>query len=169
MRHHKLRNLVHGTSTYNRAMYSNMLKGLVEHGRIQTTATKARSLRGVAERMVTKATRLGDLLLKDRAKLAAEDKARLLHAMRIVRRTLRDRDAVVRLFDEVAPRYLGRPGGYTRIYKLGPRKGDGAPLALLEFVPADMPEKEGAPKPESTEKKSRFGFLRRKKAPADKK
>jgi large subunit ribosomal protein L17 len=150
-------------------MVSNLLKGLVEHGRIQTTATKARSLKSVAERMVTRATRLGDLLLKDRSKLAAEDKARLIHAMRMVRRTLKDRDAVVRLFDEVAPRYLGRPGGYTRIYKLGPRKGDGAPLALLELIPSDMPEKEGAPKPESTEKKSRFGFLRRKKAPAEKK
>jgi large subunit ribosomal protein L17 len=171
MRHRKLRTKITGTSTHNRAIYSNLLKGLVEHGRVKTTAAKARVLRSVAERAVTRATRLGDLLLKDRTRLGAEDRARLVHAMRIVRRDLKDRDAVLRLFDEVAPRYLGRPGGYTRVYKLGPRRGDAAPLALVEFVAAEMPEKEGSPRGEGApEKKSRFGFLRRsKKEPAEKK
>jgi large subunit ribosomal protein L17 len=142
-------------------MYSNMLAGLVEHRRIETTEKRARVLRSLAERMVTRATRLGDLLLKDRAKLSLEDKARMFHAMRMVRRHLKRREVVLQLFDEVAPRYLGRPGGYTRIYKLGFRKGDGAPMAILEFIEAAMPEREGAPKAGGEGEKKKQGRLSR--------
>jgi large subunit ribosomal protein L17 len=161
VRHRNLSTKVRGTSTHNRAMYSNMLLGLVEHGRIQTTERRARVLRSLAEKMVTRATRLGDLLLKDKSKLDAADKARLVHAMRMVRRDLKQREAVIRLFEEVAPKYLGRPGGYTRIYKTGFRKGDGAPMALLEFVDAEMPARETsrAPEAEKTEKKGRIASL----------
>lgn len=160
MRHRNLTTKVRGTSSHNRAMYCNMLLGLVEHGRIQTTERRARVLRSLAEKMVTRVTRLGDLLLKDPAKLEAADKARMVHVMRMVRRDLKQRAAVLRLFDEIAPRYLGRPGGYTRIYKLGYRKGDGAPMALLEFIAAEMPAREGRAKEAApAEKKGRLASL----------
>jgi large subunit ribosomal protein L17 len=155
VRHRNLTTKVRGNSTHNRAMYQNMLLGLVEHGRIQTTEKRARVVRSLAEKMVTRATRLGDLLLKDRSKLEPTDKARVIHAMRVARRDLKQAEAVIRLFDEIAPRYLGRPGGYTRIYKIGPRKGDNAPMALIEFIEAEMPAREGVTKdaPAPVEKK----------------
>jgi large subunit ribosomal protein L17 len=141
-------------------MYSNMLVGLIEHGRIKTTQRRARALRSIAEKLVTRATSLGDLLLKDKSRLQAEDKARLIHAMRLVRRELKQPDAVARLFEEVAPRYLGRPGGYTRTYRSGFRKGDNAPMVLLEFIEAEMPEKEGSvSKEEPGKKKGRLASL----------
>ena len=148
-----------------RAMYSNMLASLIEHRRIKTTERKARDLRSIAEKTVTRFTALGDLLLKDPEKLPAEERARVIHAMRMVGRRLRNREAVLTLFNDVAPRYLGRPGGYTRMYKLGFRQGDGAPMAILEFVDAEMPEREGRKAPEAKEKKQGLlGRLRRKKS-----
>jgi len=140
-------------------MYSNMLMALVEHGRIKTTERKARSLRSQAERLVTRATRLGDILLKDPKKLEADEAAARVHAIRMVKRTLRDRDSVLHLFEEIAPRYLGRPGGYTRIIKLGNRRGDNAAMALVEFVDAEMPDREGRDPTDGPEKKK--GLLSR--------
>lgn len=164
MRHRKQRRKLGGrTPTHMRAMYSNMLASLVEHRRIKTTERKARDLRRIAERTVTRFTALGDLLLRDPEKLSTEEKARVVHAMRMVRRRLRDRGAVLRLFNDVAPRYLGRPGGYTRMYKLGPRQGDAAPMAILEFIDAEMPEREGATRSTGEEKKGLLGRLRRRK------
>jgi len=164
VRHRKQRRKLGGrTGTHMRAMYSNMLASLIEHRRIKTTERKARDLRSIAEKTVTRFTALGDLLLKDPEKLPVEERARVVHAMRMVGRRLRDREAVLTLFNDVAPRYLGRPGGYTRMYKLGFRKGDGAPMAILEFVDAEMPEREGRAKPEK-EKKGLLGRLRRKKS-----
>jgi large subunit ribosomal protein L17 len=151
------------TPSHIRAMQSNMLASLIEHRRIKTTERKARELRRVAERSVSRFTALGDLLLKDRDKLPAEDRARIVHAMRMVRRRLRNRHALLTLFDDVAPRYLGRPGGYTRIYKTGFRKGDGAPMAIVEFIEAEMPEREGGGRTSEPEKKGLLARLRRKK------
>jgi len=161
VRHRNLRTKVRGNSAHNHAMYANMLLGLVEHGRIETTQFRARVLRSMAEKMVTRATRLGELLLKDPSKLEAADKARLMHAKRVSRRVLRQESAVVRLYEEIAPRYLGRPGGYTRTYKLGFRKGDGASVCILEFVQAEMPEREGkkTEAPAAPEKKGRLASL----------
>jgi len=165
VRHRKARRKLGRSSSHIRAMYSNMLAALIEHRRIKTTERKARDLRSIAEKAVTRFTGLGDILLKDPDKLSQEEKAKLVHAMRIVRRSLRDRDAVLTLFDDVAPRYLGRPGGYTRMYKLGFREGDGAPMALLEFVEAEMPEREGrrAGAAGGEVKKGLLSRLRRKK------
>jgi large subunit ribosomal protein L17 len=156
VRHRKARTKLTGPGTHRRAIYANQLAAIIERGRIKTTERKAKDLRGVVERAVTRFTRLGDILTKDPAKLDVEERARLVHAMRMVRRTLnakgrsdgsntpsRERSVVMRLFDEWAPRYLGRPGGYTRILKVGPRKGDGAPMAIIEFVPAEMPQRAG--------------------------
>jgi large subunit ribosomal protein L17 len=162
VRHRKGRTHLGRTTAHFEATMSNMLAALIEHGRIRTTETKARELRRHAERAVSRATRLGDILLKDRGKLDQEDKARFVHAVRLAKRRVRSRDAVLRLFDEWAPRYLGRPGGYTRMLKLGNRRGDNAPMALLEFVPADMPAREqGSTKDETKEKRKKRGFLGR--------
>jgi len=115
-------------------MYANMLCSLIEHGRIKSTDRKIRDLRRIAERTITKATRLGDLLKQDADAMTSDQRARIVHAMRDVRKTVKSRDAVSRLFNHVAPKCLGRPGGYTRSFKLGNRKGDNAPMRLLELV-----------------------------------
>jgi large subunit ribosomal protein L17 len=99
-------------------MLANLATALFEHGRITTTETKAKRLRPLAERLITFAKR-GDL-----------------HARRQVARTIRSKGVVHTLFAEIGPRYGNRPGGYTRITKLGPRKGDNAPMAVIELVEA---------------------------------
>ena len=100
-----------GSPAHQRLMLANMASALFEHGRITTTEAKAKRLRPFAERLVTKAKR-GDLA-----------------ARRQVASVIRDRTVVHELFTEIAPGYAGRPGGYTRITKIGPRKGDNAPMA----------------------------------------
>ena len=97
-------------------MLRNLVKDLLVHESIRTTEAKAKEARRSAERMIT--------LGKDGT----------LHARRQALRLLNDKSVVAKLFDEVAPRYVGRPGGYTRILKLGPRGGDGAAMAQLELL-----------------------------------
>ena len=99
-------------------MLANLATSLFEHGRITTTEAKAKRLRPLAEKLVTFAKR-GDL-----------------HARRQVMTTIRDKDVVHTLFAEIGPRFENRPGGYTRITKVGPRKGDNAPMAVIELVEA---------------------------------
>ncbi|MDP9428977.1 MAG: 50S ribosomal protein L17 [Actinomycetota bacterium] len=105
-----------GSPSHERLMLANLATSLFEHGRITTTETKAKRLRPLAEKLVTFAKR-GDL-----------------HARRQVMTTIRDKDVVHTLFAEIGPRYANRPGGYTRITKVGPRKGDNAPMAVIELV-----------------------------------
>jgi len=105
-----------GGSSHERIILANLATALFEHGRITTTEAKAKRLRPLAERLITKAKR-GDL-----------------HARRQVLTVVRDKGVVHSLFEEIGPRYGTRPGGYTRIVKLGPRKGDAAPMALIELV-----------------------------------
>ena len=107
-----------GSPAHERLMLSNLATQLFEHGRITTTEAKAKRLRPYAEHLVTFAKR-GDL-----------------HARRQVLKRIRDKSIVHVLFDEIGPRFQNRPGGYTRIVKLGPRKGDNAPMALIELVEA---------------------------------
>ena len=107
-----------GSPSHERLMLANLATSLIEHGRITTTETKAKRLRPLAEKLVTFAKR-GDL-----------------HARRQVMTTIRDKDVVHTLFAEIGPRYENRPGGYTRITKVGPRKGDNAPMAIIELVEA---------------------------------
>jgi len=128
MRHgHGLRKL-NRTSEHRLAMLRNMMNSLLEHEVIKTTLPKAKELRRVVEPMIT--------LAKD-ATLANR---------RLVFNRLRSRDMVVKLFDELGPRFKNRPGGYTRILKMGFRVGDNAPMALVELV--DRPA-ETAPNPET--------------------
>ncbi len=107
-----------GSPAHERLMLANLATQLFEHGRITTTETKAKRLRPYAERLVTFGKR-GDL-----------------HARRQVLKQIRDKSVVHTLFAEIGPRYENRPGGYTRIVKLGPRKGDNAPMAIIELVEA---------------------------------
>jgi large subunit ribosomal protein L17 len=105
-----------GSPAHEQLMLANLATSLFKHGRITTTETKAKRLRPLAERLVTMAKR--------------DD----LAARRRVRRVVRERDTFVSLFEEIAPRYANRPGGYTRILKTAPRKGDAAPMAIIELV-----------------------------------
>ena len=118
------------------------MAALFTHERIRTTDVKAKATRRLAERTITWARRLGETLTKTPERRSDDERARVVHAVRMARRVVRNRDAVLRLFEEIGPRYLSRPGGYTRIIKLGQRPGDAAPMSLLELIPAD-----GAPAP----------------------
>jgi large subunit ribosomal protein L17 len=105
-----------GSPAHERLLLANLATELFRHGKIKTTETKAKRLRPLAEQLITKAKR-GDL-----------------HSRRRVLTVVRDKDVVYQLFDHIAPRYTNRPGGYTRITKTGPRKGDAAPMAVIELV-----------------------------------
>jgi large subunit ribosomal protein L17 len=124
-----------------------LVAALLNYERIRTTEVKAKEVRRLAERAITWARRLGPVLTKAPEKRTDEEKARVVHAMRMALRTVRDRDAVLKLFEELGERYLTRHGGYTRIMKVGQRPGDAAPMALLELIPAEG----GDEKPESKE------------------
>ena len=116
MRHNIRSRQLGRTSAHRTALFRNQLASLVKNERIRTTLHKAKELRPIAEKVVTRS------------------KQDTVQSRRWVRRWLSDRDLVKRLFDEVAPRFADRPGGYLRIIKLGPRQGDGAEMAVLEFV-----------------------------------
>src|SRR3954452_5978518 len=135
MRHQRAGVHLSRTSEHRKALFSNLVAALFYNERIRTTDAKAKETRRIAERTITWARRVGDALNKKADKRSDEESARVVHAVRMARRVVRDRGAVVKLFDELAPRYLGRQGGYTRIMKLGPRPGDAAPMSLLELMP----------------------------------
>jgi large subunit ribosomal protein L17 len=131
-----------------------MVAALLTYERIRTTLVKAKEIRRLAERTITWARRLGAILTKKPEKRTAEEKARVVHAMRMALRVVRDRDAVLKLFDEIGPRFLARQGGYTRILRVAPRPGDAAPMALLELLPA---EDRGEPQPSPSGKGGKEG------------
>jgi large subunit ribosomal protein L17 len=116
MRHRAKGRQLSRTSTHKRAMLNNMATSLFVHGRVITTEAKAKELRPFAEKLITLARR-GDL-----------------HARRLVERKIKDRETLSRLFGEIGPRFAARPGGYTRILKLGHREGDGADVARIELL-----------------------------------
>ena len=116
MRHRAKGRQLSRTSSHKRAMLNNMAASLFEHGRVVTTEAKAKELRPFAEKLITLARR-GDL-----------------HARRLVERRIKDRETLGKLFSEIGPRFAARPGGYTRILKLGHRPGDGADVARIELL-----------------------------------
>ena len=116
MRHQKSGRKLGRDSAHRKALYANLVCSLIEHGRIQTTEAKAKEVRPIAEELIT---------LGRRGDLAAHR-----HAVAF----LRSKAIVHKLFAEVAPRFADRPGGYTRVVKIGPRQGDAAPMAYLELV-----------------------------------
>jgi large subunit ribosomal protein L17 len=117
MRHQAKGRQLSRNSEHRRALLRNMATSLILHGRIETTVAKAKELRPYAEKLITLARR-GDL-----------------HARRLVAQKIRERDALTRLFSDIGPRFAARPGGYTRILKLGHRSGDGAEVARIELLP----------------------------------
>jgi large subunit ribosomal protein L17 len=111
------------TTSARNGLRRNLIKQFFTHERIQTTRAKAAAIRGEAERMITIARNSAD-----------KDDAAKVHARRLVAARLGSNDMIKRLFDEIAPRFASRPGGYTRVLKLGPRHGDAAEMVLLELV-----------------------------------
>jgi len=156
MRHQKHGKKLSRLSAHRHALWSNMVSSLIEHERVETTDVKAKELRRIAEKTITWSAALGDLLTKDEDKLDAEDRARKVHAIRMARRVVKDPATLQKLFDEVGPRFIGRPGGYTRVIKVRNRHGDAAPLSLVELVERGAEEAE-APEPEETGKKAGKG------------
>src|ERR1700677_4082753 len=138
MRHRNKTVKLGRSQSHRDALLSNLVCSLIEHSRIKTTLTKAKAIRPLAEKMIP------------------PGKKGTLHARRTALSALRQKDAVKRLFEEIAPRSATRQGGYTRIIKLGPRKSDSAPIALIEWVDAPVVEEiiEPAPEKKSKAKKS---------------
>ena len=135
MRHRRAGVHLSRTSAHRQALFSNLVAALFTNERIRTTDAKAKETRRLAERTITWARRVGDVLTKKPDRRSTEESARVVHAVRMARRVVRDRGAVLKLFDEIAPRFAGRHGGYTRIIKLDQRPGDAAPMSLLELMP----------------------------------
>ena len=133
MRHGKKIAKLGRTAPHRKAMLSNMMASLFINERITTTQTRAKELKRTAERVLTCAKR-GDL-----------------HARRQVLRVIADKQVVAKLFDELGPRYKGRNGGYTRVIKLGPRRGDGAFMSIVELVDRPGVAAEEAQQAETTE------------------
>ncbi len=121
MRHRKDHRKLGRTSAHRRAMLRNLVTSLLEHEQVRTTDAKAKEVRRLAERMIT----LG--------------KRGTLHPRRRALRTIRTRSVATKLFDVLADRYDERPGGYTRIVKLGRRPGDNAPISMIQLIPEDEP------------------------------
>jgi large subunit ribosomal protein L17 len=146
MQHNRAGRKLGRTSAHRKALFRNQLTSLLLHERIQTTLSKAKELRPLAEKLVTLGKRGG------------------LHARRLALRDV-TQDAAKRLFDEIAPRFATRPGGYTRILKLGQRPGDAAEKAILEFVDFDFAqrraEKKAAEKAVTEKKESLLDKARR--------
>ena len=137
MRHRRAGVHLSRPTAHRKALFSNLVAALLTNERIQTTDAKAKETRRLAERTITWARRVGDILTKKADRRTPDESARVVHAVRMARRILRDRVAVSKLFDDLAPRYLDRRGGYTRIVKIGQRPGDAAPMSLLELIPDD--------------------------------
>lgn len=146
MRHRKSGRQFSRNTSHRRAMLRALTANLVAHERIETTEAKAKELRRVAERMITRARRLGAVAYTPHDKLTVADRARRQAAQRQMARFLRrfavvgqgestkKIDLVEKVFIDLAKRFKDRPGGYTRIMKLGRRRGDNAPMTLIEFV-----------------------------------
>lgn len=135
MRHRVAGKKLGRSSAHRKALRRNLVTSLFYNGYVETTEAKAKAVRGHAEKVIT--------LAKRGLAAAEEEPSRAVHARRLaekrIHRWVRDEqgqwvDVLGVLFEEIAPRYVDRPGGYTRIYKLGHRKGDAAPMALLELV-----------------------------------
>lgn len=139
MRHRKSGRKLGRKSSHRHAMFRNMVTSLIEHEQITTTEAKAKELRRFADRTIAISLRLGELLEKPKADRTAEEQARYVHALRMAGRMIRTREVLHKLFDQVAPKMKGRPGGFTRLVRVGPRPGDAAPMMIVELVQPAAP------------------------------
>jgi large subunit ribosomal protein L17 len=165
MRHKNAGRKFGRNTSHRRAMFRNLTANLILHERIETTDAKAKELRRVAERLITKARRLGDVGFTKHDELTVAQKARRLAVKRLIGAYIphfvvkiekggveTKVDLVEKVLVTLSKRFAKRPGGYTRIVKLGPRRGDNAPMVIIEFV-GDMDEASG----EEPKKKARVG------------
>src|SRR5580692_1328822 len=158
MRHRNAGRKFDRNTSSRRAMLRNLTANLILHERIETTDAKAKELRRVAERLITKARRLGPVAYTAQAELSPADRARRLAAQRLIAAYIprfgvrvesggatKRVDLVEKVLVELSRRFSTRPGGYTRIVKFGPRRGDNAPISLIELVDelSDATEKGG--------------------------
>lgn len=142
MKHLKGFRTLNRTHSHRKALYKNMVEALLKHERITTTVPKAKELRRVAEKFITKA------------------KVKNLNNIRIINKLIKDEEILMKLFNDIAPRYLERQGGYTRIIKLAKRKGDGADLCIIELV-------EEAPKPKKKKAATKKAAPKKAEAPKE--
>ncbi|MFO0677208.1 MAG: 50S ribosomal protein L17 [Polyangiaceae bacterium] len=167
MRHHNSGRKFDRNSSHRRAMLRNLTANLVLHERIETTDAKAKELRRAAERLITKARRLGAVAYTAQDKLSDADKARRLATARVINAYVprfvvrvekggesKQVDLVEKILLDLGKRFADRPGGYTRIIKKGPRRGDGAPMVLIEFVGEAVKTDDAAPKKAKKSKKA---------------
>jgi large subunit ribosomal protein L17 len=133
MRHRKHGRKLGRTSSHRKALYNNLVTSLLTYGRIETTEAKAKELRAYADSTIQWSIDVLPLLAKGE-KASPAERAKVLHARRMARQTVKTRGALERLFTEIGPHFKDRKGGYTRMLKTRTRKGDAAPMALVELV-----------------------------------
>lgn len=134
MRHQKTGKTLGRKADHRKALWSNMVSSLIREERIQTTDVKAKELRRFAEPTIAWAVSVGALMSKAADQRTDEEKTRVVHAMRMAQRVVKNRSALQKLFAELGPRYADRHGGYLRIVKKGFRHGDAAPVSIVELV-----------------------------------
>ena len=133
MRHRKSGRKLGRTSSHRAALYNNLVTSLLTYGRIETTEAKAKELRSYADSTIQWSIDVQPLVAKGDKATPAE-RAKVLHARRMARQTVKTKSALDRLFSEIGPHFASRKGGYTRLLKTRVRKGDAAPMAFVELV-----------------------------------
>jgi len=147
MRHRNSVKQLGRTHAHRKAMFGNMVTSLFRHERIVTTKEKGKELKRISERLITRAKRNMDIPEKEENKK--------LHNKREVMKVIKDRDIIKKLFEDIAPRYKDRKGGYTRIYLLGKRPGDAAEMSIIELVEKRIVEKKSDEKGKDDKKEKK--------------
>lgn len=145
MRHKNKVKQLGKTQSHRKAMFNNMVTSLFDHERIVTTKQKGKELKKISEKLITRA--------KNNLDYSEDQEEKKLHNKREVLKVLKDRDVMKKLFEDIAPRFKQRKGGYTRMYLLGQRQGDAAEMAIVELVERREPVKKEAVKDEKAKKK----------------
>ena len=148
MRHRKRGRHLNRNAAHRRSLFRNLTRALVTHEQITTTLPKAKELRPFVERIIT---------IAKRGVKAADPKGRTLSARRLVMRDVLNETVVTKLFDELAPRFMERPGGYTRILKLGHRRGDAAEIAQIELIGSEFDPKKAEEEKKAAEAAAEAG------------
>jgi large subunit ribosomal protein L17 len=133
MRHRKSGRKLGRNASHRAALFNNLVTSLFTYGRIETTEAKAKELRGFADATIGWGISVHGLIAKG-DKVSTEERAQIVHARRMARKTVKTPEALERLFKEIGPHFASRKGGYTRLLKTRVRKGDAAPMALVELI-----------------------------------
>ncbi len=138
MRHRKSGRKLGRNASHRAALFNNLVTSLLTYGRIETTEAKAKDLRGFADATISWGISVHELVAK-RESASKEERAKIVHAFREARKTVKTPAALARLFSEIGPHFASRKGGYTRLLKTRVRKGDAAPMAFVELVGLNQP------------------------------